>query len=59
MTGPEFKAIRHSLGLSIAELAKEIGITDLRTIRRMEAGKVKIFDDTADKVHQLQAAQGD
>ena len=38
MTPAEFKAIRHRLGLSAQALARVLGVSDGRTVRRWEAG---------------------
>lgn len=38
MTPTEFKAIRQSLGLSAAQLARLVGVESGRTVRRWEAG---------------------
>ncbi len=38
MTPSEFRAIRHSLGLSTQRLARLLEVSDGRTIRRWEAG---------------------
>ena len=38
MTPTEFKAIRHALGLSAQGLARALGVSDGRTVRRWEAG---------------------
>lgn len=38
MTPTEFKAIRHVLGLSAQGLARALGVSDGRTVRRWEAG---------------------
>lgn len=42
MTQDEFRAIRHRLGLSVAELARALRIEDAGTIRRWENGTRKI-----------------
>ncbi len=38
MTPAEFKAIRRGLGLSAQAMARAVGVSDGRTIRRWEAG---------------------
>lgn len=37
MTPQEFREARHTLGLSAAEMARAIGVSDGRQIRRLEA----------------------
>ena len=38
MTPTEFKRIRHNLGLSAQGMARALGVSDGRTVRRWEAG---------------------
>ena len=38
MTPAEFKSIRHALGLSAQGLARTLGVSGGRTVRRWEAG---------------------
>lgn len=39
MTPEEFKAARHELGLSANEMAKALGLSDGRSVRRFESGE--------------------
>lgn len=39
MTGSEFKAIRQRAGLTQSSLAERLRISDLRTVRKWEAGE--------------------
>lgn len=42
MTPDDFRAIRADLGLSQRELAFELGVTNMRTVRRWEAGDIAV-----------------
>ena len=42
MTPDEFREARHKLGLSAAKMARLLGLSDGRTIRRYEADEIEI-----------------
>ena len=42
MTPKEFRAIRRTLRLSQNDLARKLGVSDGRTVRRWESGERKI-----------------
>jgi DNA-binding transcriptional regulator YiaG len=42
VTSSEVKAIRHKVGLTQAELATLLRISDLRTVRRWETGEIAV-----------------
>lgn len=58
MTGPEFKSIRVSLGLSQSEMGWIIRKSE-RSLRRYEKGDLPILEDVAGAASELMKQFGD
>lgn len=58
MTGPEFKSIRVSLGLSQSEMGRIIRKSD-RSLRRYEKGDLPILEDVAGAADELMKQFGE
>ena len=49
MTKEQLKALRESTGMKQTEVAKEL-VIDRKTINRLERGRVKILNESAEKL---------
>jgi transcriptional regulator with XRE-family HTH domain len=47
VTGPEFRAARHTLGWTLRDTARRLGYASDNTVREIEAGKMSLTPDRA------------
>lgn len=47
MTPAQFKAARHTLGLTAAQMAERLGLSDQRSVRRYESGERRVSGPVA------------